>query len=378
MDIYIGHSHRVREIFIQGEFQSKEDICHFYDSVKNCKTEIKITFLTANTLPCDVIEKLLYLNSLGNCCIEVFARNLYFYLYRLGINCTYLHYRNRQEKIRIESSNKKRYSLNEEEIKVLLQAIYHKYGYDYTQYNMQSIKRRIHNIMTRLNLQTIEELEADVLNNKNTFKEVFLEFSINITDFFRDPEVFAFIRQSLLPALSEHKHIKVWCVGCSNGKEPYSLAILLEELGMLHKTQIYATDINPYIIEEAKNGFYSSETIERDKKNYEMAMGSNAFVDSFHLEEKYMKIRKKYKKNILFFQNNVVNSRLSHEFQMIICRNLLMYFDVNLQRKVLEKFYSGMDREGYLVLGRSEEVTKEQKDKLFDVIHHTHKIYRKK
>jgi len=151
-----------------------------------------------------------------------------------------------------------------EKVEKFLWDIYDKYGFDFTEYRKDSIIRRIKISMLRYCMTNFDEFSHLALTDQDVFEQLFLDFSINTTNFFRDPEVFMFLREKVLLFLDSYSHIRIWCVGCSNGKEPYSLAIILKELGMLHKVQIYATDINPYVIEEAKNGLYSVSTINTD------------------------------------------------------------------------------------------------------------------
>jgi chemotaxis protein methyltransferase CheR len=340
------------------------------------KSYIHITFYNAFILNDKVIEKLVQFQKNGQCEIYVIKPYLYCYMNKLGIKCKYAI----DEAVKF----KKNYNemkdllgeLDEKEVICFLKNICSKYGYDYTEYQVDSIIRRIKVSMLRANVLNFNDFKSLILQNKNAFEQLFLDFSINTTEFFRDPEVFMAIKNSIFPYLSYYKHIKIWCVGCSTGKEPYSLAILLKEAGLLYKTQIYATDINPYVIEEAKNGLYSIEDIEESIKSYRKADGKNSFTNYFELKQNYMKVKEEIKKYILFFQHSALEKGIINEFQLILCRNVLIYFNINLQRRVLEYLNASMNKSGFLVLEKSGGMLQNEGYNYFNKYDDLNKIYR--
>lgn len=357
IDTYIDRN-EIMHVSIRGEVTTenhKKMVLKAFE--KENVTGITITFFHANVLSSDIIEKLYGLNKSTTCKIYVFQRYLYSYLINLGIRCEYMRNKSLEEVFNRymninEVSDDEDISL--EEVNNFLEGIFSTYGYDYREYQKDSIIRRINICMLKEGIKTFREFQQLVLEDFDTFQQLFLDLSINTTEFFRDPEVFYLLREKILPYLNSYTHIKIWCVGCSTGKEPYSLAILLEELGLLDKTQIYATDINPYVIEEAKNGLFSTKDIHRDDENYKKAGGEREFKEYFYMKEHFGKVKKHLKKNILFFQHSLIGSGSLNEFELILCRNVLIYFNQSLQNKVLKNFYNSLHRNGFLILGKSE------------------------
>lgn len=286
--------------------------------------------------PLECIEKELLLNAIN-------TKN-YNYIFPLP---EMIHYIKRQiEPQKIE--------LDRAKVSKFLEDINDKYGYDYRRYDYSSLSRLIVKEMNKYNLESFEDFKEQVLNYSENFESLFLEFSINVTEFFRNPQVFNKIRSSIFHYLSSYPHIKIWCAGSSTGEEPYSLAIILKEQGLLEKSQIYATDINPYIIEQAKNGFFSEKNIEKNNTNYLEAGGVNKFRDYFDKVNNVLKIKQELKENILFFQHSLVSTGILNEFNLILCRNVIIYFDEYLQQKTMELFKNSLSPNGFLILGESE------------------------
>jgi chemotaxis protein methyltransferase CheR len=230
------------------------------------------------------------------------------------------------------------------------------YGYDYRHYNVQSTARRIARVMADNHIYSFRRFEEFVLQDRDLFENLFLECSINVTEFFRNPLAFLFIRQNVLTYLDSFPHIKIWSAGCSTGQEAVTLAIMLDELGILHKSQIYASDINPYVVEEAQNGVYSLEMVENSRENYLASGGSGDFNDHFIIKDGYAKVKPHLKDRILYFQHSLLNKGVFNEFHLVLCRNVLIYFDQTLQTAVLDLFFRSLDMNGFLVLGESESI----------------------
>ncbi|WP_324360441.1 protein-glutamate O-methyltransferase CheR [Acetivibrio sp.] len=366
-------------ISVMGELDSKAEADRLLECIgENCGCEIHITFLDANIVTPEVVEKIIKLQENSKCKVFVLKSYLYSYFLSLGIKCFLVKKKSILNK-RCEISEKlSSRSFEPEKVEEFLRDIYDKYGFDFTEYRKDSIIRRIKISMLRYCMTCFEEFRKLVLTDQDVFEQLFLDFSINTTNFFRDPEVFTFLKERVLLCLDSYSHIKIWCVGCSNGKEPYSLAIILKELGMLHKVQIYATDINPYVIEEAKNGLYSASTIDTDIVNYKKAGGTKAFTDYFDITGSYIKVKDEFKDNILFFQHSVIEKGILNEFQMILCRNVMIYFDIPLQRKVLRHFYNSLDVGGFLVMGKSEGMLLNGGYEYFVDYNEKNKVYRRK
>ena len=265
----------------------------------------------------------------------------------------------------------------EVDIILFLQKVYDKYGYDYRDYEIQSIKRRINVTMIKANIKDFKFFEIKVLDDSSLFEELFLEFSINVTEFFRDSETYKVLREKVLPYLNSYFHIKIWCCGCSTGEEPYSLAILLDELGMLKKSLIYATDINPFVLEEAKNGLFSNQKIQTSISNYLNSGGLYDLNRYFEAKKNYAKIDEKFRDNILFFQHSLIGSGVLNEFQLILCRNVMIYFNDKIKDNVLKLFSNSLDSSGFLVLGKSEEILSTEGKSYFKGYDKKNKIYKK-
>lgn len=298
--------------------------------------------------PEECLEKELLLNAIKT--------NNYNYIFPLP---EMIHYIKRQ----IEP---KKIDLDTNKINRFLEDINEKYGYDYRRYDYSSLSRLIVKEMNKYNIESFEAFKEQVLNYSENFESLFLEFSINVTEFFRNPQVFNKIRTSIFHYLSSYPHIKIWCAGSSTGEEPYSLAIILKEQGLLEKSQIYATDINPYIVEQAKNGFFSEKNIEKNNNNYLEAGGINQFKDYFDKVNNVLRIKDELKENILFFQHSLVSPGILNEFNLILCRNVIIYFDEYLQQKTMNLFKNSLNPNGFLILGESEYIKNNNQFTNFD------------
>ncbi|ABN51527.1 MAG TPA: protein-glutamate O-methyltransferase CheR [Hungateiclostridium thermocellum] len=366
-------------ISVMGELDSKADVDRLLESIdENCDCEIHLTFLDANVVPREIVEKIVKLKEHNKCKIFVLKAYLYSYFLSLGISCFLVKKKSILNKDFESKEKLSSQTFEPEKVEKFLWDIYDKYGFDFTEYRKDSIIRRIKISMLRYCMTNFDEFSHLALTDQDVFEQLFLDFSINTTNFFRDPEVFMFLREKVLLFLDSYSHIRIWCVGCSNGKEPYSLAIILKELGMLHKVQIYATDINPYVIEEAKNGLYSVSTINTDIANYKKSGGSKNFTDYFEVNGNYMKVKDDFKDNILFFQHSVIEKGILNEFQMILCRNVMIYFDIPLQKKVLRHFYNSLDSGGFLVMGKSEGMLLNNGYEYFADYNEKYSVYRRK
>ncbi|MCX6076735.1 MAG: hypothetical protein NTW78_07595 [Campylobacterales bacterium] len=261
-------------------------------------------------------------------------------------------------------------------IEYLLEMILKRYGYDFRLYQRDMIQRRVKLFMIKHEIKDIKDAVALILFNKTAFKVFFLELSINVTEFFRKPSSFAHIIQLLKKHYKKAHNIKVWSAGCSSGEEVYSLAILLQSLGMLQKTIIYATDFNSVVLEEAKNGIYSNDSYELALSNFEQIGLDDRLGKYITKNENYITIDEKIREKTLFFQHNLATDSSFNEFDIIICSNVIIYFDDNLQKRVFNLFYESLKFGGYLILGQSETVHSAFKDK-FKKCSDESKIYKK-
>jgi len=244
----------------------------------------------------------------------------------------------------------------EQRIKSFVDEIYRIYNHDFRDYDMKLLKRRVDLLRLELGLATIIELENLVLKDKEVFDLLFKKLSINVSEFFRNPEVFEQIREDVLPTLETYPHIRVWCSACSQGQEAYSVAMLLDEAGLLDKSIIYATDFNEVVLKEAQNALYSANQYKLYEENYIKSGGKREFSRWFEINDNYIEVAPYIKKKVHFFQHNLVMDSEINEFQLVFCRNVLIYFEKKLQKKVFQLLNNSLMRKGFLVLGKSEMV----------------------
>ena len=194
-----------------------------------------------------------------------------------------------------------------------------------------------------------------VLINDADFFQLFLEeITVNVTEMFRDPSFFKAFNNQVIPYLSSYQHLKIWSAGCSTGEEVYSLAILLQEAGLREKSFIYGTDVNTDVLKEARRGIYSLRKIKSYAENYQLSGLGDSIIDHFTILYDAATIHSELKQNTLFSVHNLVSDNVFNEFQLILCRNVLIYFDKTLQDKVFNLFDSSLEKLGFLILGSKE------------------------
>jgi len=261
-------------------------------------------------------------------------------------------------------------------IDYLLEMIEKRYAYDFKHYSSAMVARRIKSFKINHQLHYTKDVVGTILFKRSAFKAFFLELSINVTELFRNPKSFNHIKSCLLKSFRHTRSIKLWSAGCSSGKEAYSLAILLQNLGMLEKSIIYATDFNSVVLEEAKNAIYSLENYQLGIQNFD-ALNLDDSLDNYVLKnDKFITIDDNIRKKIHFFEHNLVKDSSFNEFDIIICKNVIIYFDSTLQKRVFDLFYASLKFGGYLVLGKSEAIHPYYADK-FEHCPDGCKIYKK-
>lgn len=242
----------------------------------------------------------------------------------------------------------------EMEVDFLLEAIYRLSGFDFRQYNKSSISRRIHNRMKINGIPTITGLLEKVIHEEDFLEQLLNDFSINVTEMFRNPSFFKAFREEVVPILREYPEIRIWHAGCATGEEVYSMAILLEEEGLKDKAVIYATDMNEQVLEKASKGIFPIQKMQAYTKNYMLAGGSKAFSEYYKTDSQHAYFHPSLLENIIFAQHNLVTDQSFNEFHVIICRNVLIYFNSELQEQVQQLFYQSLSPEGVLGLGDKE------------------------
>lgn len=264
------------------------------------------------------------------------------------------------------------------EIRLLLEAIYLKYGYDFRDYAGASVKRRVRHRLMQSDLSSISELQHKILYDTAFFEKFLMDFSINVTAMFRDPSCYLALRRKVLPLFREHSFIRVWHAGCSTGEEVYSMAIMLREEGLYDRTRIYATDINEMVVGKAAEGIFPIDDVQEYTRNYQAAGGEESFADYYRADSSAVIMEPSLKSNIVFSDHNLVTDGVFSEMDVIVCRNVLIYFNRELQKRVLRLFYDSLAEGGILCLGSKESILFCAGSDDFETLDRTEKIYRKK
>jgi chemotaxis protein methyltransferase CheR len=265
----------------------------------------------------------------------------------------------------------------EQEVEALIQDIHQFYGYDFRGYARASVYRRIKRFLSNKHLNSIQELKKAVLADSYFFEGFLQEVTVNVTEMFRDPTFFLALRKKVLPILSTYPHIKIWDAGCSTGEELFSLAILLSEEGLLKRTKIYATDINQKVLKQAKEGIFSASHIAAYTAGYYASGGKQDFSSYYTSNYGNVKFDSKLIKNAIFYPHNLASDFSFNEFHLILCRNVLIYFNTELQDRVLKLFQESMVPLGYLGLGKKETLSLSVVSKNFDIVDKDNRIYRR-
>ncbi|WP_209122765.1 protein-glutamate O-methyltransferase CheR [Alkalihalobacillus sp. BA299] len=261
------------------------------------------------------------------------------------------------------------------EIDLLLEGIYRHYGFDFRNYALSSVKRRVWHRVRTEQLNTISELQSKVLHDPMVLKNLLNDLSINVTEMFRDPSFFKAFRDKVVPTLRNYPFIRIWHAGCSSGEEAYSMAILLLEEGLYDKTKIYATDMNEDILDKAREGKIPLSHMQLYTKNYQQAGGHKEFSEYYTAHRDYVLLKPLLKKNIVFAHHNLVTDHSFNEFHVIICRNVLIYFNTALKNRVYDLFFHSLSDGGYLGLGNKEALTSGDTSHFYQEIDREEKIY---
>lgn len=263
------------------------------------------------------------------------------------------------------------------EMDLLLEAVNRYYGYDFSNYSKAHIKRRLKVFQTKQRYASISELQHHVLHNSTIFEEFLNNFSINVTEMFRDPSFYLDFRNKVIPILKTYPYIKIWISGCATGEEVYSFAIMLKEEGLLERTTIYATDFNKEAIQKAKKAIYNIDTIKAYTSNYQKAGGTCSFSDYYMANYDSVIIDKSLKTNIVYAEHNLVTDGVFTEANLIVCRNVLIYFNRELQDKVLKLFNESLITGGFLALGTKETIQFSSLNNKYSTISKNNKIFKK-
>jgi len=245
-------------------------------------------------------------------------------------------------------------TINDEQIEILLSDLLENYGYDFTGYSKASLKRRILRLYSLDKALSFAEFRYKISDDPSYFKRFVEQITVNVTEMFRDPLFFKTLRDDVLPKLGTYPLIRIWVAGCSTGEEAYSLAIILKELNLLQKSLIYATDLNPSVLEKAAQRMFSMSQMKQYSENYILSGGTQDFSSYYTANYSLAKFEESLRSRLIFSSHNLVSDRSFNEFQLILCRNVLIYFDRDLQHKVLQLFDDSLEKFGYLALGSKE------------------------
>ncbi|GGG04532.1 CheR family methyltransferase [Pontibacter amylolyticus] len=267
--------------------------------------------------------------------------------------------------------------LFELEVEALIKEIHTAYGYDFSGYARASVYRRIRRFLGQKHLQSIEDLRKFLFTDSFFFENFLQEITVNVTEMFRDPTFYKSLRENVLPILSTYPFIKVWDAGCSTGEELFSLAILLDEEGLLGRTKIYATDINQKVLRQAKDGIFSATNMTAYTAAYYAAGGKRDFAEYYTSNYGSVKFNSSLVRNVVFYPHNLATDSSFNEFHLIVCRNVLIYFNRALQERVYQLFDESLVDLGYLALGKKETLAMSGISDRYDFVDKNNRIYRK-
>ena len=263
------------------------------------------------------------------------------------------------------------------EIELLLEGVFRHYGFDFRSYAYASIRRRLWKRIEAEGLSSVSELQARVLHDGSAMERLLLDLSVSVTAMFRDPGFYRVFREDVVPLLRTYPFIRIWHAGCSTGEEVYSTAIVLEEEGLLERTRIYATDINGAVLQQARAGIFPLNRMQEYTENYIRAGGKRSFSEYYTAKYDGALFSPSLTRNTVFSQHNLVTDRSFSEFTVIFCRNVLIYFDRELQNRVHTLFYDSLVTLGILALGSKESLRFSQYEPCYEKLHSRERLYRK-
>lgn len=266
--------------------------------------------------------------------------------------------------------------VKDEEVEYLIKDVYAMYGYDFSEYSRASFKRRVNRICLIDRFTSFAELRYTLLNDPEYLKRFVEEITVNVTEMFRDPVFFRTLREKILPQLGTYPLIRIWVAGCSTGEEAYSIAILLKEANLYQKSLIYGTDLNPSVLETARAGVFPLQQMKLYSENYILSGGKKDFSDYYTANYDSVRFDKSLQQKLILSTHNLVSDSSFNSFQLIICRNVLIYFDRGLQERVFRLFDNSLENLGYLALGSKETLRFSNLDKSYHQVE-DQKIWKK-
>ena len=277
----------------------------------------------------------------------------------------------------VEQGTAERDGVDEIELALLLEGVYRRYGFDFREYAPASLRRRVWRRVEAEGLSTISALQDKLLHDSACMERLLLDLSINVTAMFRDPSFYVTLRKQVVPLLRTYPFTRIWIAGCSTGEEVYSLAILLEEEGVYDRARIYATDINESVLDRARTGVFPLEKMREYTQNYIKAGGTRAFSEYYLAKYDGAQFQRSLVENVVFAQHNLVSDRSFNEFNVIICRNVMIYFDRTLQDRVHRLFYESLMMFGVLALGAKESIHFSPYEQCYEELDATERVFKK-
>ena len=263
------------------------------------------------------------------------------------------------------------------EVDCLLEAVYHRYGFDFREYAPASLRRRVNRRVKLEGLPSISALQDHLLRDPDVMNRLLLDLSINVTAMFRDPTFHLAFREKVVPLLRTYPFTRIWVAGCSTGEEVYSLAILLEEESLYDRSRIYATDINEEVLERARLGVFPLSKMQEYTRNYIGSGGKRSFSDYYVSAYDGAAFDRSLMRNVVFAQHNLAADRSFNEFHAIVCRNVMIYFERSLQQRVFELFDDSLARLGILSLGHKESLRTSPHADKYKELDSAERLYRK-
>ncbi len=263
------------------------------------------------------------------------------------------------------------------ELKLLIEAIYLKYSYDFRDYSGASLKRRVLHALGQFDCKTISALQERVIHQPQAFMQLLQYLTIPVSEMFRDPSYFLALRQQVVPVLRTYPSLKIWIAGCSTGEEVYSMAILLHEEGLLERSILYATDINPSSLEKARQGIFSLNNIRGYTENYQQSGGKRSLSDYYIAAYDGALFDKSLRERVTFADHSLATDSVFAETQLISCRNVLIYFNKKLQNRALGLFHESLCHRGFLGLGSKESLDFSNYAQRFEAVVRQERIFRK-
>jgi chemotaxis protein methyltransferase CheR len=267
--------------------------------------------------------------------------------------------------------------LEDIEVGLLLEGLYRAHGFDFREYARSSIKRRILDLVQAEGLDTISALQDKVLHDARCLDRFLLGLSVHATAMFRDPSFYLTFRKRVVPLLRTYPTVQIWVAGCSTGEEVYSLAILLQEERLYQKCRIYATDISQAVLRKARDGIFPLAAMREYTANYHQAGGTNEFSDYYTAQYDSVIFSAALRNNIVFSEHNLATDGSFNEFQVILCRNVMIYFNKDLQSRVHNLLYDSLSMFGVFGLGNKESLKFTPRADFYQHLNEKDKLFRK-